>query len=338
MTPLPSEVRENLLQKGSFIGDPEAAKIGASLIAKATRILDDKRGPAWSEEKRSEALKGINKYSSDNDWTFLFNLMRHLLGKTCKLLRVLNVTDLGLGRDWLDAKDHLRGRCREQFPSDCIPPARTGTAWMDKHIEQLPPVELPRPHIAWGIDETAFTELQSMILFNQANELAGPGLYDLFCVVEARSMDYPQAAAENSCMGSGCAMVNKRRSLNQAACPPANEVSASAPGLDPSPKPDEDSFAFSIVVVPDQALVFVNWALVYAPDVVKWHMHRLRRYLLYQPDDIEQLHHDLDNILEWGVTSRKQEVIELCGRIKEQGIVVKRSSSEEVELTEYESS
>lgn len=83
MSSTPVEVRDNLRQKGFFINDPDAEEIGASLIAKATCILDSKRGSVWSDEKRSKARKSIKKYSGENEETFLFNLMGHLLGKTC---------------------------------------------------------------------------------------------------------------------------------------------------------------------------------------------------------------------------------------------------------------
>ncbi|MDI1488105.1 MAG: hypothetical protein OHK93_007379 [Ramalina farinacea] len=254
------------------------------------------------------------------------------------LLRVLNETDLKPGRDWLDAKDHLWGRCEIDFLDDCMPPTRTGDAWLDKLTEQLPQVEVPRPHIAWGIYESAFTKTQKLILCNQANELAGPGLYDIFCVLEAKSMNYPLEAAENSCMRCGCAMVNTRRSLNRAPSPSAKELPASSLGFTSSPKPDEDSFAFSIAVGPQQARIFVNWALVYPADVVEWQMHLLRDYHFRRLDDIEQLHHDMDNIMEWGVTFRKQKVTELCGKIEEQGIVMEKPPSKKVEITEDESS
>ena len=181
-----------------------------------------------------------------------------------------------------------------EFLENCIPPTRTGDAYSDKLIEQLFPVEVPRPHTAWGFFHTAFTKMQRAILKNQANDLAGSPLagsrlYDVYCVLEAQSIDHPLEAAENSCMRSGCAMVYTRRSLNKAAYPPANEASASSLGLNSSPKPDEDSFAFSIVMVPQHARIFVNWALVYAPDVVKWQMHLLRDYDFCRFDDIEQL-------------------------------------------------
>ena len=65
-------------------------------------------------------------------------------------------------------------------------------------------------------------------------------------------------------------------------------------------------------------------------------MHLLRDYDFCQPDDIEQLYHDMDNIMEWGVTRRKQKVIEICGSIEERRIVVEKSQSKEVEFTDDE--
>ena len=161
--------------------------------------------------------------------------MVHLQGKTRKLLRAPTATEPG--RDWMDAyvdKQHLHPLIMVGLLSDCRPPTRTDDAYLDKLLEQLSPVEVPKPHITWGIYKTAFTKMQRAILNDQATGLAGSGLYgfyDLFCVLEAKSVNDPLEAAENACMRSGCAMVNTRRSLNRAAYPPANQASASSPGL-----------------------------------------------------------------------------------------------------------
>ena len=71
MSSTPIEVRDNLRSKWLFINDTAAEETGASLIAKATGILDQKRGLAWSEQKLSEALPGIKRYYQENEPTLL---------------------------------------------------------------------------------------------------------------------------------------------------------------------------------------------------------------------------------------------------------------------------
>ena len=123
---------------------------------------------------------------------------------------------------------------------------------------------------------------------------------------------------------SGGVLIKARRTLIQAARPPANTAS---PDDTSSPKADEDSFAFTIAVISMSATIFVNWALVDATKVVEWHMHRLRQYDFHRLDELSQLHHDVDNILDWGVTSRKRRVVELCGDIEKQQAVVEKAKT-----------
>ena len=68
--------------------------------------------------------------------------------------------------------------------------------------------------------------------------------------------------------------------------------------------------------------MLVNWALemdANDKDNVQWHMHQLRVYSYSTFDDLVQLHHDIDNILDWGLTARKVEVENLCEEIHSLG-------------------
>ena len=100
--------------------------------------------------------------------------------------------------------------------------------------------------------------------------------------------------AENQCIRSGAAMVNAQRNFNRAASSPASAMVAttSSPISATGSKPDMDSFAFSLAVGPQMANMFVNWALEEQAIVIKWH------YSFAKPDDLHQLHHDIDNILD----------------------------------------
>ena len=64
--------------------------------------------------------------------------------------------------------------------------------------------------------------------------------------------------------------------------------------------------------------MFVNWALeMDANDEnnVQWYMHELRVYSYFNLDDLAQLHHDIHNIMDWGLTTRKADVENLCEKI-----------------------
>lgn len=88
--------------------------------------------------------------------------------------------------------------------------------------------------------------------------------------------------------------------------PASSDAASSTTFLGAYPKADMDSFTFSLAIDPDRANLFVHWAKETAPQTTIWHMNRLEPYDFRLPNDYRRLHHDLDNILDWGVGERLQ--------------------------------
>ena len=331
------QVRNTLRRNMLFYDENEARAPGAALVAKARGILNQKRGSDWSEEKRLQVMQGIEDYRQELETTFVVNLMKHLHGDTRKVPQDKTLSDADLEQEynWIEAawkKDHLRLRYNVDFLTDCLPQIRTGDAYHDKLIEEVPRVENPKPDVAIGIYETAFSLLQREILNNQHCNLAGPQLYGVFFAVEAKCMNASIEEAENQCLRSGCAMVSTSGGLNSAASRAGKATasvpsSSSAPLPTPSlsiiyPKADMDSFAFTLAVGSQYANMFVNWALEMDSDnSVQWHMHWLQGYSFRKPDDLNQLHHDMNNVLDWGLRVRKDKIIERCQGIYDSGVI-----------------
>lgn len=146
------------------------------------------------------------------------------------------------------------------FLPKCIPQIRTGDPFHDKLIAEVPRVEKPKPDVACGIYDEAFTPLYRAILHNHQCDLAGPHLYDIFFMIEAKCINASIKEAENQCMRSGCAIVNTRRALKNAASP-ARKTAATSAASPEYPKVDLDLFAFTLAVGSQMANLFVNWAL-----------------------------------------------------------------------------
>ena len=304
-------------------------------MKKARAILDGKRGSDWGEEKQQEVQEGIEDYCEEAEATFIINLMEHILGKTRKVPKntMLSKDELEQKCNWIEAawkKDHLRMRSQINFRTDCIPSIRTGIAFWDKLIAEAPRVENPKPDMAFSIYKTAFSPFYQEILNNHRCNLAGPKLYDIFLSFDAKCMNVPIDEAENQCTRSGCAMVQTRRRLNKAANPPRKSAVKSSSLASTStcipkssstqvyPRADVESFAFTLAIGSQGANMFVNWALemdANDKDNVQWHMHKLRVYSYFNLDDLAQLHQDINNILDWGLTARKTEVKNLCKKI-----------------------
>ena len=192
-------------------------------------------------------------------------------------------------------------------------------------------VENPKPDVAIGIYETAFSLLQREILNNQHCNVAGPQLYGVFFALEAKCMNASIEEAENQCLRSGCAIYSTSRGLNQAANQ-ARKATKSAPSSSSAPPPTTslltvyptahiDSFAFTLAVGSQYANMFVSWALEMDSDnSFQWQMHWLQGYSFRKPDDLNQLHHDMNNILDWGLGVRKDKVINCCKKIHDSGV------------------
>ena len=331
----PLNMRDLLNRNMLFVNDKQAKEAGEVVAKKAKAILDGKRGSDWGEEKQQEVQEGIEDYCEEAEATFVINLMEHILGKMRKVPKntMLSKDELEQKCNWIEAtwkKDHLRMRSQINFRTDCIPSIRTGIAFWDKLVAEAPRVENPKPDMAFGIYKTAFSPFYQEILNNHRCNLAGPKLYDIFLSFDAKCMNAPIDEAENQCTRSGCAMVQTRRHLNQAANPPrktavksSSLASTSAYILKSSstqvyPRADTESFAFTLAIGSQGANMFVDWALeldVNDKDNIQWHMHKLRVYSYFNLDDLAQLHHDINNILDWGLTTRKAEVENLCEKI-----------------------
>lgn len=322
MVGTPYQVRAMLARHMLFIEDPAAEIIGDKLISAAKGILNRKRLSVWSEEKQEQVKEGIKDYAMELEATFVVNLMNHLLGTTRMIApgQELTQDDLqreqeGVARAW--QKDHLRVRYNVDFLSGCIPKIRTGDKYHDRLIDEIPRVENPKPDVAFGIYEKAFLPYQHEILNNNKNDLAGPHCYGIFLVIEAKCMNHSIEEAENQCIRSGCAMVNARRLLNQAATLPHKRTpaSGSAAAIE-YPRPDMESFAFALAVGSSHAHMFVSWALeMDSKDSVQWHMHFLRDYSFRRPEDLNQLHHDMNNIQDWGLSKQKNKLVQHCETI-----------------------
>ena len=94
---------------------------------------------------------------------------------------------------------------------------------------------------------------------------------------------------------------------------------------------DMQSFAFSFAICPDQAKMFVNWALDLPKDVVHWHMHLLRVYPFEDDAAVTLLKHDLNNVLDWGIKKRKHTIVKQAQKFRDHGLPASAEGTAEEE-------
>ena len=90
--------------------------------------------------------------------------------------------------------------------------------------------------------------------------------------------------------------------------PSSNQLSSLLPpSTETKSKIKLDTLVFTLAFATSQARLFTNWDLD-QDGSTQWHMHVLRNYDYDNLSDLTQLHHDIDNIMEWGVAKRKERI------------------------------
>lgn len=337
----PLQVISDLRQNRIFLNDPGAEKIGGDLIKKAKDVLKDTRGSDWSPEKAIEVKKIIRDHCTENESTFMLNLMGAMKGQD----RLVPRSELELtqeekeeAKNWIRRAfrhDHLRIRFDRDFNPGSVPEMSSyNDAQWDAILAKCPRVKNPKPDVAFSIYKDAFSQRIQDIFAYLGCALNGPDAYHIFCLMECKCMNASIQEAENQCLGAGAAAVKNRRDYNRriSVSKPAQQDSQQPldslarqdvylraegvhdPHLSAQPlelekgQPDIDSWVFSFAIAPDQAKCYVHWCLVYPSGILHWHMHLLDVYSFHKVDDISRMHHDLDNILDWGVGPWKRKI------------------------------
>ena len=322
-------VRRALRNHRYYFEDPEAEQRGAALIAAARAIVLGQRGSLMSDGRADQIRGVVNEYRNANELTFLIKFWAAIvdLERQVPAPHILQtsseepMTDVQkeAARKWISQawlKDHLRESYSTNFRPNSTPPiSPTDDKVLDDLLKCVPRVKNPVPDLAYGIKEDAFSPRHKGILDALGCDLSSE-LYHVFFLVEAKSMNNPLGEAENRCCRGGAAMTYNKRKLDAAALLPADgsqqltpagsNAQSSTTTLGIYPKADMDSFTFSLAVDPDHANLFVHWAEETAPQTTIWHMNRVEGYDLRLPNDYRRLHHDVDNILDWGVGERLQ--------------------------------
>ena len=242
-------------------------------------------------------------------------------------------------------KDHIWGKWEADFASDKCPKLeKTGDATVDAILAGVPRITTPRPDLAYGFEFDAFDEIYQEILHQTSGGRITGQQFCTFFAVEAKCGEQSIEAAENQCCRTGATMAKSRRDMARAlvehktllqnlrastiatpsqstdlAAPtsghatPAQTPSFNLSVEQPStastePTPDKDTICFTLAVTPQIAKMCIHFAETWPDGHSQWQMHGLKSYLLEECDHVQELHHDIDNILDWGCTTLKRQV------------------------------
>ena len=242
-------------------------------------------------------------------------------------------------------KDYIWGKWEADFASDNCPRLeKTGEVVLDAIMSSVPRITSPRPDLAYGFDFDAFDEAYHEILHQIKGGRITGQQFCTFFAVEAKCGEQSLEAAENQCCRTGATMAKGRRDMARAllekkkflkelrestVAPPSQsadpvapssghtipgQTSSSNPSVEqPStastqPTPDKDTICFTLAVCPQIAKMCIHFAETWPDGHSQWQMHRLKTYLLEERDHVQELHHDIDNILDWGCSTLKRQV------------------------------
>ena len=135
------------------------------------------------------------------------------------------------------------------------------------------------------------------VKFNGCTELS-KGIMHTFFVVEAKSDGDFQEGVTQACR-NGAAMVKAHRDLKAHAkrnVAPASQSFA-----------DDSTMAYSMVLCPQIATMYVHWAEVYLDRII-YHMHLAASYAIEEKENIEKLRAAINNVLDWGLGERKRTI------------------------------
>ena len=242
-------------------------------------------------------------------------------------------------------KDYIWGKWEADFASDKCPRLeKTGDAILDLLLSGVPRITSPRPDLAYGFEDDAFDEAYQGILHQTTGGKITSQQFCTFFAVEAKCGEQSIEAAENQCCRTGATMAKSRRDMARAlveqktllqnlraptiatpsqstdlvaptsghvtpAQTPSSNLSVEQPSTaSTQPTPDKDTICFTLAVTPQIAKMCIHFAETWPDGHSQWQMHRLKTYLLEECDHVQELHHDIDNILDWGCTTLKRQV------------------------------
>ena len=241
-------------------------------------------------------------------------------------------------------KDCIWGKFNADFATNSLPRfEKTDNPVYDFVFSLIPRITSPRPDIAYGFDDNAFEDDHQQILYEIAGGKLTNQQFCTFFAVEVKCGERSIEEAENQCCRSGATMAKSRRDMRQAlidkrillqnlrasvATPSqSTEADLAAPTSGPmipaqtptsnsvkqpstasnGPIQHKDTISFTLALCPQFAKICIHFAETWN-ERTDWQMHDLKSYLLQDPNHLQALRHDINNILDWGCTTRKRQI------------------------------
>ncbi|MCJ1259364.1 hypothetical protein MMC24_007201 [Lignoscripta atroalba] len=215
-------------------------------------------------------------------------------------------SDSELPQTRLWTEDNLAEEMNRPFLTGCLPlvdfekESAVRYAYGDRG-----PLSNPTPDVVYGVSEHAFNAGQLTVnLGNRDITRISPEIYHPFFVCEWKATTGSIEHAVNQAAKDGAAMVHARMKLNALA-----GITHDREG------PDLNSFVFSCCAIPSLANIYINWCERKSDGKLYYRMNRIEGYRMESRKDIETFRCHLNNILDWGLLTRMNEIRKVLDQI-----------------------
>ena len=292
-TKISIETRQLLRINHLFMDDRKAFDRYPEMKAKCEELLTRERDTEMTEEEQERILLELHYTIRVNKDAFVDLLWPALI------------------RDVRHKESHLARVRNQMFDSNSIPALNPGNNKSLKDLlHWLPKLEIPRPHFCFGLCEEAFTPEERMLndCLRQYTILSKP-LYHSFFAVEFKTLDGGWGQCQTRCCRAGSAMVHATEKFLRLASPDEEHP------LEDGQLRQEPCMALTLAVNPAWAELNVHWPEPYEKGTI-YHMHNIRSYFMNRGEQLKDLSHVVNCILDWGCVDRKTSIQETLAKIK----------------------
>ena len=319
-----TDVRKVLKHNGYLIDDDEAYDSYPIVASAVNSILGRERGSAMKPEVQKALATTIKDFQTAHETTFMVNFMTKVLAGGRKVPSAESPSVLPteeesawIAQDW--EAERLRIGWLAPMRKNCIPRIETDDRAMKALLKKFPKVSDPVPDMIFGMHASAFDGVDEMIndAFFMYSQVTKESLHS-FCILEAKSDAGETGDAVNQACRGGAALVLARMMFDSKTRP-GTTTTAKAKGKtdltkvlnpDNTASADHTSIAFSIILTPMLAHVYVHWAEHRVDNATIFHMTLVTAHALEMPGGkaIQEFRRDLCCILDWGLLRRKKEI------------------------------
>jgi hypothetical protein len=245
-----------------------------------------------------------DKLRDRNEVTLMGGLMPILAKESRTPMEVHDAVIRDFDTDFLDKN------LDTEFRRGCAPiPDLATDTLLGSLLAKSSGIKNPKPDIVYGVSFDALTPQQQVT----ANTLMdssqiSPGILYPFLIFEWKSAKGLFSEAQDQARRGGAALVNALTKLTSLAGSPGGEEAGS--------KPNATTMAFSCVITPNFAHIYVHFRQLHADGKPEWFMAKVSGYQTDENEDVSRLRRDIHNILDWGVLKRIKDIKKMLDDVR----------------------